>query len=308
MSYLKEKDEENSNKHLAGIIATNSQPMDFDFPWHDSMIPIAPGFLAIERAVLECATAGCDTIWIVCSAGFIPLIRHKLGDAVIDPENYLNQYIRFKKELRREISIYYIAVHPRDVDKRDSIVWNILYGCRTAARISNGVSKWIIPEKYYICLPNVVYPSQIIIKYRQEIRDNDRCLISFVNKTILNGKPYACTITNSEVKFLIKEFRDQATGQYDGSILHGELGIPKTRLPIDKRYSGRFLTLKDVFEKLPCVENTTIINLPWAYNLDSFDNMCEYLGSEHRKLMHRPKTPLIRYKEFDGIASENTKK
>ena len=71
--------------HLAGIIPTVGQPLDFNFPWHDCMIPIAADFLAIERSVLECATAGCETIWVVCSTDMQPLLKHRLGESVQDP-------------------------------------------------------------------------------------------------------------------------------------------------------------------------------------------------------------------------------
>ena len=33
--------------HLAGIVPVAGQPMDFNFPWHDSCMPIAPDYLAV---------------------------------------------------------------------------------------------------------------------------------------------------------------------------------------------------------------------------------------------------------------------
>ena len=57
--------------HLAGIIPVAGQPLDFNLPWHDSCVAIAPGYLAVERAVVECAYAGCEIqfgleeIWIL---------------------------------------------------------------------------------------------------------------------------------------------------------------------------------------------------------------------------------------------------
>jgi hypothetical protein len=36
--------------HLAGIVPVASQALDFDFPWHDSCMPISQNYLAIERA------------------------------------------------------------------------------------------------------------------------------------------------------------------------------------------------------------------------------------------------------------------
>ena len=39
--------------HLAGIVPVAGQSLDFDMPWHDSMMPIARDYLAEERPVLE---------------------------------------------------------------------------------------------------------------------------------------------------------------------------------------------------------------------------------------------------------------
>ena len=72
-------------KHLAGIIPVSGVKSDFNMPWHESLMPIAPGYLAVERAVVECAYAGCDTIWIVCGDDVEPLIRYQVGEVVQDP-------------------------------------------------------------------------------------------------------------------------------------------------------------------------------------------------------------------------------
>ena len=55
-----------SSFHLAGIVPIAGQKLDFDFPWHDCLQPINKNYLAAERAVLECAYAGCETIWMIC--------------------------------------------------------------------------------------------------------------------------------------------------------------------------------------------------------------------------------------------------
>ena len=71
--------------HLAGIIPVAGQPLDFNMPWHDCLMPIGKDYLAVERSVVECAYAGCETIWIVCRKSVQPLLRHRLGDWVQDP-------------------------------------------------------------------------------------------------------------------------------------------------------------------------------------------------------------------------------
>ena len=53
--------------HLAGVVPVAGLHSDFGFPWPDCMQPIAKNYLAIERAIVECAYAGCETIWVVCN-------------------------------------------------------------------------------------------------------------------------------------------------------------------------------------------------------------------------------------------------
>ena len=80
--------------HLAGIVPVASQPLDFNFPWHDSLMPIGKDYLAVERAVLECAWAGCETIWVVCHREMQPIIKDRLGEWIFDP-NWLLQKEEF---------------------------------------------------------------------------------------------------------------------------------------------------------------------------------------------------------------------
>ena len=52
-----------ANFHLAGIIPIAGQSLNFGMPFPDCMLPIARDYTLIESAVVECAFAGCDTIW-----------------------------------------------------------------------------------------------------------------------------------------------------------------------------------------------------------------------------------------------------
>ncbi len=294
--------ESEGHRHLAGIIPINSQKMDFKFPWPDCMQPIAPDFLSIERAILECATAGCDTIWIACPLDIQPILRHRIGDSVQDPVCFQQgKYRKFNSNPRREITIYYIPVHPKDKNKRDSIVWNLLYGCTIVAKVSRSISKWVVPHRYYICFPNAVFPSQYVRKYRQRLRKDRRFLISYNDESILNGKYLSCTLSNSDVKFMIREFRKQATGIYSSNVMEDGM-FPRETIPLEDRYSGRFITIGDIFSKLPKEEETKL-NIKWYYDLTTWRGLCEYLGSEHSKIMRRPFLPFLHFKQYNGVAS-----
>ena len=142
-----EKIEKNKNSfYLAGIVPIAGQPLDFNMPWHDCLIPLSQNYLAVERAVVECAYAGCETIWIVCNDDVQPLIRHRLGDYIQDPVWLGRKLSSTPTAERKEIPIFYVPVHPNDRDKRDCLGWSVLYGALTAYYISKNMSKWMTPD------------------------------------------------------------------------------------------------------------------------------------------------------------------
>ena len=56
-----------------------------EWKWPDFMMPIAPNYTMIEAAIMECAWAGCETIWVCLYEDTAPLVRHRIGDFVQDP-------------------------------------------------------------------------------------------------------------------------------------------------------------------------------------------------------------------------------
>ena len=97
-------------RHLAGVIPVSGIKSDFNMPWHASLMPIGPDYLAVERAVAECAYAGCDTIWIVCSDDVTPLIRHQIGEKIQDPVYNYRHFEINKGEVKKPIRIYYVPL------------------------------------------------------------------------------------------------------------------------------------------------------------------------------------------------------
>ena len=104
--------------HLAGVIPVAGQPLDFHFSWHDCMMPLSPNYLAIHHAVMECAWAGCETIWITCHSDMQPLIRHEVGEYVYDPVWYGRSYEYRPSEVRKIIPTYILEQRK---EYRDSI-------------------------------------------------------------------------------------------------------------------------------------------------------------------------------------------
>ena len=113
--------------HLAGIIPVANLKTDMGIQTPEILLPINTSFTAIQKSVFECAMAGCNTIWIVANDDLAPIVRKIVGEWVYDPV-YFNKPVAFSSEQRKEIPIYYIPIHPKDRDRRDSYGWSILYG------------------------------------------------------------------------------------------------------------------------------------------------------------------------------------
>lgn len=287
--------------HLAGLVPVAGQPLNFNLPWHDSCIPIAQNYLAIERAVVECAYAGCETIWIVCHDDMQPLIRYRLGDYINDPVWVARTKDTRPSESKKQIPIFYVPIHPKDRDKRDCLAWSILYGAMSAYNVGKQISIWTVPDKYYIAFPYGVYSVEFLRQHRNTISSDSRFLLTFEGQSVKQNEYLGFTFNNDDFVLFRKLLRERATGQY---ISNPDGGIPKQKLPLEERYSARFFNLAQVFEPLE-TENSYLTEIPWYYKIDNWENYCEFLASENSKDIKRPPKSILSYHEFNKIGQEN---
>jgi len=286
--------------HLAGIVPIAGQKLDFNFPWHDCCMPISTDYLAVERAVVECAYAGCETIWIVCHDDMQPLIRYRLGDYINDPVWVSRIKDPRPSESKKQIPIFYVPVHPSDRDKRDCLAWSILYGVASAYSTSKKITKWVTPDRYYTAFPYGVYPVDFLRRHRDSISNKKGFYLSHNNKTIKDSEYLGFTFSNEEFIQLRKNLRDKATGLY---ITDPEGGMPREKLPVERRHSARFFTLGEVFEPLQ-LENKASVKVPWYHNISSWDHYCEFLASKNKEEIKRPFKGILSYYEFNKIGEE----
>jgi len=282
--------------HLAGIIPVAGQELDFNFPWHDCLQPIAQNYLAIERSVVECAYAGCETIWIVCYDDMQPLIRYRLGEYVQDPLGLSPNYRLHPSQHHKPIPIFYVPIHVKDLGKRDSLAWSILYGAQTAYWLSRKISKWVIPDKYYVAFPYGIHKPEELKPFRKIISSKKRFYLSHNGKTIKDGEYLGFTFDGEDFKKFRRFIRKEGTGEK----VPNQVGIPTEKLPIEERWSGRFFTLEKVFQSV-IMEDAEVFELPWHYNIDNWEGLCEYLSSDKRKEIKRPSKHLLLYHEFSRM-------
>lgn len=289
--------------HLAGIIPVSGKDLDYNFPWHDSLMPLAPDYTAVENAVYQCASAGCETIWIVGDKGIQPLLRHKVGEWVIDPMTsplMKRRYIKFADLELRQVPIYYVPIHPKDKGKRDCLSWSVLYGVTRAFQVSYTISKWVIPDKYFVAFPYGVNSAHHVRKNRRMISSNDRFFLRHNGKTVADGEYLSFTMDAEDFKNYRKNFRSKSTGKYINGFWDEEhRTIKGDLLPLEERWSARHFEIDNVFDCAK-IEDAGILDIDDYYDISSWDGYREYMSSDLAKKIKRPYE--IKYHEWNKIA------
>ena len=261
-------DKEKRIHHLAGIVPIGGQPLDFKMPWHDSLMPIAPDYLAIERAVFQCALAGCETIWIVGHLGSQPLIRKRVGDIILDPTSLLVTKYAYQKI--KEISIYYVPIHPKDRAKRDCLGWSVLYGADSAYRISKFISKWIAPEKFFCSFPYGILSDESLQENRLLLSSPDSLIYSFNGKTVKDNLHLPFTFDADDF-FRCRDIVNHKQAEEWGAT------------------SARYYDLATVFKGVDTT-GSTVIELPWFHDVGSWEGYKNYISSPQAGIYAKPTT------------------
>lgn len=273
--------------HLSGVVPVAGQELDFDFPWHDSLVPINKSYLAVERAVLECAWAGCETIWVVCHADAQPLIKERVGEWVYDPVSLLEKGI-FQSTKRKRIAIYYVPIHPKDRERRDCLGWSVLYGALSSYYISKRMSRWLIPDKFYCAFPYGVYDPALLKAHRKKISSKNNFCLTYEGKSVINGEYLGFSFDGEDFKKCRRAVRQRASASCDSE---GNL------LPIEKRWSGRNFSLDIVFEHVIIGNEVEVENY---HNIGSWEGYVDFLSSK----LNYEKPDFFKSKKWNMLGGE----
>ena len=267
-----------SRVHLAGIIPVSGLTTDFNIDTPEVLLPVDAGFTAIQKSVYECALAGCNTIWIVANQDLAPIVRHRVGEWTYDPIYFNRRQYGEGSENRREIPIYYAPIHPKDIGRRDSYGWSVLNGIYTSWRVANHISKWVVPDKYFISFPMAAYDINIIRKNRKLINEpNSNFFLSHKKKTISNNIPLPFTMAGQDYIKCRRDVNQKTTKEFYNTE-EGEQ-YPSRRLPLEERWSAKNFDLSEVFEQLK-VPAASKVEVEWFYDISSWDQYRDYLGSD----------------------------
>ena len=83
-----------------------------------------------------------------------------------------------------------------------------------------------------------------------------------------------------------------------------ERGIPRSRLPIEERYSARFFDLKDVFTDFD-LESATVFEPSEYSDVGSWEQYRTYMSSPLSEKIQRPWKGILNYKEFNPIGVDS---
>ena len=280
-------------KHTAGIIPVAGLKTDFDMPWHESLMPIGPNYLAVERAVAECAYAGCDSIWIVCDDSVSPLIRYQVGEKIQDPVYNYRHYEFDKNAVKKPIRIYYVPIAIKDINKRDNLAWSAIFGVQTANKILGSLSAHLKPDKFFITWPYGYCDPWIMREHRKTMLEN-QIVVTHEGESVKDNKYLSFTLTSKQVDKLIEESITTSSGLW-AQTDHG-----KEKLSIEQRYSYRNYDLKKVFNSLD-FSSYTIIEIEKYVPIDCWSSYCKFVSNNQE--LRKPK--ILQYSEWNEIGVDN---
>ena len=265
--------------HLAGIIPIAQLQTDYQSITPDVLTLLEPNYTAIQNAVMSCAMAGCKTIWIVANNDLAPIVKQAVGEWVHDPVYYKREFTKFYSNVRKEVPIYYVPIHPKDLDRRNSYGWSVLHGIYSSWLVSYKISRWILPEKYFVSFPMSIYDYRILRELRPQIQDpNKNFTLTYNNKTVLDDMPISFTMQGEDYlecrrninKITTREYLPPSPGQ-----------LPTERRPLNERWSARFFDLPAVFQKLN-LKKAQKHEIDWFYDIRSWNQYREYMASDNR--------------------------
>jgi len=268
----------NQIDHLAGIVPIGGKALDFKMPWHDSLIPVAPDYLAVEQAVYQCGIAGCKSIWVVGHKGTTPLLRKRLGDYILDPIKEGD--VLGINNKTKHIPIFYVPILPKDYDRKDSLGWSVLHGADSAFRVSCFISKWVAPRRFFCSFPYGIAPTDFIREYREKfLREEVQTIFSYGGKTVKDGLHLPFTFDATDYKNCRDIVKKKNIEDWEKR----------------KEKDAREFTLEEIFEPLDTVNNS-VVELSWFHDISSWQKYCEYTASEYAKQLKKHSVVFVKEK------------
>ena len=253
--------------HLAGIVPLSGCEVTESCEgalFHPSLARLSTHLLAVERSILECNLAGCETIWVVCNEDMQPIIKSRIGDSVSCLESIRSSmFSPLQSEKVKQIPIFYVPVPLSLRGKRDSLGWSILHGANESFMVSAKISKWLQPNKYYVCFPYSVYDPETPSKHKKILTSTHNLVFTSGGQSIQTGSLIGFTFRPEDFKRIRKNIKKECTGSVS-----------------KPHWSSRNFKV-DKFFKCGNIDNVRKVELDHFYSCRSWDEYLVFLRSEH---------------------------
>lgn len=259
--------------HMVGIIPIQNGPANDGLPWPNALTPLYRNYTALHRSILECAIAGCSSIWVITEKKYIPLMKSVVGNFIQDP--ILSDLpVEYKANFSISIPIWYISIPVRDIGRRDCYARSILAGAEYSIRVASKLSDRFVPDKFYVSFPHSVYSAWSVQPHRKAIKSNNKNFyIAYEGKTIKDGTECGFTFFLDDYHRFRKDFKSKDIGTFAGDT-YEEL----YKLPVDQRNTGSRLTLDEVFHSAT-LEGAVVHERKEVYNISTWEGYVKYMSS-----------------------------
>jgi len=294
------RETEVQTKNLVGVIPiVGHDERDFNQPWPDCLMPIGPDYTLIEAAVVECAWAGCKSIWIVVNDNFAPIIKKKLGDFAEDPVWSYRAYDPNPHVNKKRIPIFYVPMPLKHRGKRDSTAFSVIHGALTAFKLTSNLSNWLKPHKYYVRFPHSYFPAWQIREHRRKIAGKENCYITFNNKGVKEGN--LCSFTFGKDDWL--EFR-RVVRTGTGFKVPGSHWEDNEVLPLEQRWSARFFKPEDVFAPLK-IEEENKIEVENFFNIRNWEEYTAFIAASRKFSIKKPEKSVLIRTSYNKVGGDD---
>jgi len=153
----------------------------------------------------------------------------------------------------------------------------VLHGIYSAWWVGNKISKWLIPEKYFVSFPMGVYDIYSLRQHRQDIADRRfNFFLTYGGKTVKDNVPLPFAMRGEDFISCRRNVNKLTTREYLPP-LEGQK-YPSQKLPLNQRWSARTFDFDKVFDK---VEETKAkkIELDWYHDISFWSEYRAFLGS-----------------------------
>jgi hypothetical protein len=240
----------NSSFNLVGCISLHKTEHRLGMPWKDYLIPVGErGLNALQRAILECAIAGCKSIWISCGYDEAIYARSSVGDYIADPVVFYNSYEKFKALKQRMIPIFFVPMNVTDLNVRDSMGWGIVNSAVNADHVYKNISKYARPDRFYAAFVQAAYNPWCLMWQRTQTKSvHSNYHLHYQGKSIKTGDYLGFTFSRKELGQIRSHVFKEGTMRATTLEPIPDKLVNKVLLPLEERFSGKNFTLDKVFE------------------------------------------------------------